>query len=114
MRRSIEGGRGLTESVPRSYGQNMRGFRRRRPAKTTAVEQPGGADNPQIGRVDPPSNPRAAMRRIAAEAVILQGQCLQLRVEPEDVAALALFLASDNAAKCAGREYYVDAGWYGA
>ena len=49
-----------------------------------------------------------------AEAVILQGQCLQLRVEPEDVAALALFLASDNAAKCAGREYYVDAGWYGA
>src|SRR5450830_991454 len=49
-----------------------------------------------------------------AEAVILQGQCLQTRVEPEDVAALALFLASDNAAKCAGREYYVDAGWYGA
>lgn len=49
-----------------------------------------------------------------AEAMILKGQCLQLRVEPEDVAALALFLASDNAAKCAGREYYVDAGWYGA
>lgn len=49
-----------------------------------------------------------------AEKLILQGQCLQLRVEPEDVAALALFLASDNAAKCSGREYYVDAGWYGA
>ena len=49
-----------------------------------------------------------------AEAVILQGQCLQTRVEPEDVAALALFLASDNAAKCTGREYFVDAGWYGA
>ena len=49
-----------------------------------------------------------------AEALILKGQCLKLRVEPEDVAALALFLASDNAAKCAGREYYVDAGWYGA
>lgn len=49
-----------------------------------------------------------------AEAVILQGQCLQVRVEPDDVAALALFLASDNAAKCTGREYFVDAGWYGA
>ncbi|MGK5077478.1 SDR family NAD(P)-dependent oxidoreductase [Janthinobacterium sp. HLX7-2] len=49
-----------------------------------------------------------------AEAVILQGQCLQVRVEPHDVAALALFLASDNAAKCTGREYFVDAGWYGA
>jgi len=49
-----------------------------------------------------------------AEAVILQGQCLQTRVEPHDVAALALFLASDNAAKCTGREYFVDAGWYGA
>jgi enoyl-[acyl-carrier-protein] reductase (NADH) len=38
-----------------------------------------------------------------------QGQCLQVRVEPDDVAALALFLASDNAAKCTGREYFVDA-----
>lgn len=48
------------------------------------------------------------------EAKILAGQCLQQRVEPEDVAALALFLASDNAARCTGREYFVDAGWYGA
>ena len=49
-----------------------------------------------------------------AEVQILAGQCLQERVEPEDVAALALFLASDNAAKCTGRNYFVDAGWYGA
>ena len=49
-----------------------------------------------------------------AEALILAGQCLQQRVEPDDVAALALFLASDNAAKCTGRDYFVDAGWYGA
>lgn len=49
-----------------------------------------------------------------AEALILQGQCIAQRVEPEDVAALALFLASDNAAKCTGRGYFVDAGWYGA
>ncbi|WP_317201380.1 SDR family oxidoreductase [Janthinobacterium sp.] len=49
-----------------------------------------------------------------AELQILAGQCLQERVEPEDVAALALFLASDNAARCTGRNYFVDAGWYGA
>jgi NAD(P)-dependent dehydrogenase (short-subunit alcohol dehydrogenase family) len=48
------------------------------------------------------------------EAKILEGQCLQQRVEAEDVAAMALFLASDNAARCTGRDYFVDAGWYGA
>ncbi|WP_304441834.1 SDR family NAD(P)-dependent oxidoreductase [Herbaspirillum sp. meg3] len=48
------------------------------------------------------------------EAKILAAQCLYERVEPHDVAALALFLASDSAAKCSGRDYFVDAGWYGA
>lgn len=47
------------------------------------------------------------------EAKILAGQCLRQRVEPEDVAALVLFLSSDNAARCTGRDYFVDAGWYG-
>jgi NAD(P)-dependent dehydrogenase (short-subunit alcohol dehydrogenase family) len=47
------------------------------------------------------------------EANILAGQCLPERVLPEDVAALTLFLASDNAARCSGRDYFVDAGWYG-
>jgi len=48
------------------------------------------------------------------EAQIVAGQCLKTRVEPEDVAALALFLASDSGRHCSGREYFVDAGWYGA
>jgi len=48
------------------------------------------------------------------EARILAGQCLKARVEVDDVAALALFLASDSARRCSGRDYYVDAGWYGA
>ena len=47
------------------------------------------------------------------EAKILRQQCIAERVEMWDVAALALFLASDNAARCTGRDYYVDAGWYG-
>ncbi|OON63051.1 3-oxoacyl-ACP reductase [Massilia sp. KIM] len=48
------------------------------------------------------------------EARILAGQCLRERVEMQDVAALSLFLASNNARRCSGREYFVDAGWYGA
>ncbi len=48
------------------------------------------------------------------EAQILAGQCLKQRVDPEDVAALALFLASDSARRCSGREYFIDAGWYPA
>ena len=48
------------------------------------------------------------------EARILAGQCLKERVEMSDVAALALFLASNNARHCSGREYFVDCGWYGA
>jgi hypothetical protein len=57
----------------------MRGFRRRRrpravPAVPVAVEQLGGTGPSPAGHVDPPSDPRAAMRRIAAEAVILQDE----------------------------------------
>lgn len=48
------------------------------------------------------------------EARILSGQCIPERVEMQDVAALALFLASSNGRRCSGREYFVDAGWYGA
>jgi hypothetical protein len=57
----------------------MRGFRRRRSAPAVpeaggAVERLGGPAQPLSGHADPPSNPRAAMRRIAAEAVILQDE----------------------------------------
>lgn len=48
-----------------------------------------------------------------SEATILAAQCLPQRIQPEDVAALTLFLASSNAGRCSGREYFVDAGWYG-
>ncbi|MFP4900732.1 SDR family NAD(P)-dependent oxidoreductase, partial [Paraburkholderia sp. BR14261] len=48
-----------------------------------------------------------------SEAKVVAGQCLQLRIEPEHVARMALFLASDDASRCSGRDYFVDAGWYG-
>jgi hypothetical protein len=44
------------------------------PAVAGAVEQLGGTGQTPTGHADPPSNPRAAMRRIVAEAVILQDE----------------------------------------
>jgi NAD(P)-dependent dehydrogenase (short-subunit alcohol dehydrogenase family) len=48
-----------------------------------------------------------------SEAKLVAAQCLQHRIDPVHVAAMALFLASEDASRCSGREYYVDAGWFG-
>lgn len=46
-----------------------------------------------------------------AEAEIVAAQCLKGRLAPEDVAAMVLFLASDDARLITGHEHFVDAGW---
>ena len=45
------------------------------------------------------------------EAEIVAAQCLDGRIQPADVAALVLFLASDDGKMCTGHDYFVDAGW---
>jgi NAD(P)-dependent dehydrogenase (short-subunit alcohol dehydrogenase family) len=45
------------------------------------------------------------------EAKILAQQCIKTRVDPIDVAAMVLFLASDDARLCTGHSYWVDAGY---
>jgi D-xylose 1-dehydrogenase len=45
-----------------------------------------------------------------AEENILKSQCIRARVEPADIAAMVLFLASDDARMCTAHEYFVDAG----
>jgi NAD(P)-dependent dehydrogenase (short-subunit alcohol dehydrogenase family) len=45
------------------------------------------------------------------EADLVAQQCLKARVLPAHVAALVLFLASDDAALCTGHPYWIDAGW---
>jgi hypothetical protein len=52
----------------------MRGFRRRKPAPATAAEQLGVTGRTPAEHTGRPGEQRAAMRRIAAEAVILQDQ----------------------------------------
>ena len=45
------------------------------------------------------------------EAEIVAAQCLKGRLVPDDIAAMALFLASDDARLVTNHEYFVDAGW---
>ena len=45
------------------------------------------------------------------EAKILEQQCLKVRVDPVHIAAMAQFLASDDARVCTGHCYWVDAGY---
>lgn len=45
------------------------------------------------------------------EAEIVAAQCLDGRIQPSDIAAMALFLASDDARFCTAHNYWVDAGW---
>lgn len=45
------------------------------------------------------------------EAGIVAAQCLDGRIQPEDVAALVMFLASDDARFCTAHNYWIDGGW---
>lgn len=83
---------GLTRSLARDLGRdNIR--------VTTIV--PGNVQTPRQEKWYTPEG----------EAEIVAAQCLSERIQPIDVAALALFLASDDGRMCTGHEYFVDAGW---
>ena len=45
------------------------------------------------------------------ERTIDQQQCLAGRVQPEDIARMVLFLASDDASMCSAQSFVVDGGW---
>ena len=47
----------------------------------------------------------------AAEVEIKKSQCLPSKLMPQDIAAMVLFLASDDGAMCTSQEFIVDAGW---
>ncbi len=47
----------------------------------------------------------------AAEREIDAAQCLPGRLQPDDVAQMALFLASDASRMCSAQAFVVDAGW---
>ncbi|WP_294240341.1 SDR family NAD(P)-dependent oxidoreductase [uncultured Sphingomonas sp.] len=83
---------GLTRSLARDLGrENIR--------VNTIV--PGNVQTPRQEKWYTPEG----------EAEIVAAQCLDGRIQPSDVAALVLFLASDDAKMCTGHDYFIDAGW---
>lgn len=47
----------------------------------------------------------------AGERQIAERQCLPDRVQPSDIARMALFLAADDSRMCTSQQFIVDAGW---
>ena len=45
------------------------------------------------------------------EADIQRNQCLPQKLQPRDIAAMVMFLASDDAQMCTAQEFKVDGGW---
>ena len=65
-----------------------------------------------VGRITAAGGSAEPLRfDVSNEAEIVAAQCLKGRVEPRDIAAMAMFLASDDARFVTGHEYFVDAGW---
>jgi D-xylose 1-dehydrogenase len=46
-----------------------------------------------------------------SEREIAQNQCLPDRLQPEDIARMALFLAADDSRMCTAQDFIVDGGW---
>lgn len=81
---------------------------------TRALARDLGPDNIRVNTIVPGNvqTPRQMQWYTPeGEEEIVSAQCLKARIQPDDVAALALFLASDDARMCTGHEYFVDAGW---
>jgi NAD(P)-dependent dehydrogenase (short-subunit alcohol dehydrogenase family) len=81
---------------------------------TRALARELGGDNIRVNCVVPGNvkTPRQEQWYTPeGEAAIVEAQCLKHRLVPEDVAALIVFLASDDAKGMTGHEYFVDAGW---
>ena len=45
------------------------------------------------------------------EQALARNQCLPDRLQPEDIASMVMYLASDDARMCTAQEFKVDAGW---
>jgi NAD(P)-dependent dehydrogenase (short-subunit alcohol dehydrogenase family) len=83
---------GLTRGLARDFGRD--GIR-----VNTIV--PGNVKTPRQDKWYTPEG----------EAELVASQCLNGRILPADIAAMALFLASDDAHMCTAHAYFVAAGW---
>jgi NAD(P)-dependent dehydrogenase (short-subunit alcohol dehydrogenase family) len=81
---------------------------------TRALARELGGDNIRVNCVVP-GNVRTPRQlkwyTPEGEAEIIAAQAMNGRLLPEDIAAMILFLASDDARLITGHNYFVDAGW---
>ncbi|HEY4369724.1 MAG TPA: SDR family oxidoreductase [Steroidobacteraceae bacterium] len=81
---------------------------------TRALARDLGTDGIRVTCVIPGSvrTPRqtALWHTPEEETKMLEQQCLKIRIEPSDISAMTLFLASDDARLCTAHSYWVDAG----
>lgn len=81
---------------------------------TRALARELGPDNIRVTAIVPGNVKTPRQERwysAEEEQEIVSQQCLPVRLHPEHVARLALFLASDDGALCTGHEYWIDGGW---
>lgn len=81
---------------------------------TRALARDLGRDNIRVAAIVPGNVQTPRQERWYSpegEAEIVAAQCLDGRIRPADVAALVLFLASDDARMCTAHAYFIDAGW---
>ena len=83
---------GITKALARELGPDN--------IRVTCI-LPGNVKTPRQSRWYTPED----------EKWIIDQQCLKSRILPEDVAALTLFLASDDSRMCTGHNFWIDAGW---
>jgi D-xylose 1-dehydrogenase len=74
-----------------------------------------GRDRIRVNTVSPgwvmTERQKALWLTAEGERELERNQCLPDRLQPDDIAAMVLFLASDDARLCTAQEFVVDAGW---
>ena len=82
---------------------------------TRGLARPLGRDRIRINTVSPgwvmTERQMTLWLDAAGEEDIQRNQCLPDKLMPHDIAAMVLFLASDDAVMCTAQEFLVDAGW---
>ncbi|MDQ2075808.1 SDR family NAD(P)-dependent oxidoreductase [Marinimicrobium sp. ABcell2] len=82
---------------------------------TRGLARDMGPDNIRVNTLVPGWVMTERQRRLCAapeaSQTILDSQCLKASVMPQDISAMALFLASDDSRMCTAQHYIVDGGW---
>jgi len=82
---------------------------------TRGLAGPLGADRIRINTVSPgwvmTERQKALWLNAESERELMRSQCLPDKLEPDDIAAMVLFLAADDSRMCTAQEFKVEAGW---